>query len=118
MKAFDFEAAMVAWIEALGYSASIYPPEDASGTFVTVSSTGGSVSDFVRHPSAAIQVWGDTPEDAKGAAESILVALKCTCPPPGVHSIDVDSGPYEFNDPESRRFRYQIAIDASCQLTA
>ena len=118
MPLFDFEAAMVAWIRELGYPASIYPSEDASGVFVTVACTGGGVEDLVRHPSAVIQAWGDTPDEAKAAADSIMLEIALGGAPAGVHSIDIDSGPYEFNDPESRRFRYQIAIDASCQLTA
>jgi len=36
--------------------------------------------------------------------------------PLGVHAISVSAGPYRFYDEATRRPRYQLVLDVTCQL--
>lgn len=111
------EAAFVEWLEARGYDAAQYMRDDAAGVFVTVERTGGGVYDYVDRPEFALQVWAPTSAQALQAATDLRTALLITAPPHGFSALEIDSGPYPFPDPDSRRARYQIAITAACILT-
>jgi hypothetical protein len=84
---------------------------------VTVERTGGSVTDLVDHPSLAIQCWAATDEAAERLANVVRAQIVCGARPFGVTRIDVNSGPYRFYDEYTRCPRYQMALDATCQLT-
>ena len=111
--------AFVSHLLALGYDAySIVPgDEDAPTEFVTVERTGGAVTDMVDHPSLAIQCWAATDEDAERLANDVRAQIVTGTRPSGVTRVAVDSGPYRFYDEYTRCQRYQMALDATCQLT-
>ena len=102
---------------ALGYDAYANVPADPPTEFVTVERTGGSVIDLVDHPSLAIQCWAATDEAAERLANVVRAQIVCGARPFGVTRIDVNSGPYRFYDEYTRCPRYQMALDATCQLT-
>jgi hypothetical protein len=111
---------MVAWLLAHGYDAYTRPPKDAPHSpthFVTVERTGGSVTDLVDHPSLAIQCWAATDEAAERLANVVRAQIVTGTRPHGVTRVDVNSGPYRFYDEYTRCPRYQMALDATCQLT-
>lgn len=116
MAAFSVTEAMVAWIAALGHRASSAAPADAALPFVTVERTGGGARDMVDRPLMAVQCWAATEADAEGMANELRNELLMTQPPPGIHSVRANAGPYRFNDPETRRPRYQFVLDVACQL--
>lgn len=117
MDAFSIEAAAVAWLQTLGYDAAQMMQAEKTGVFVTVERTGGGVVNLVDYPELAFQVWADTNAEAEAAAQGLRLALLTGAPPDGVHSWQVNAGPYLFPDYEAERPRYQIVVDAACQLT-
>ena len=109
--------AFVSHLLALGHEAYANVPADPPTEFVTVERTGGSVTDLVDHPSLAIQCWAATDEAAERLATVVRAQIVCGARPFGVTRIDVNSGPYRFYDEYTRCPRYQMALDATCQLT-
>lgn len=109
--------AFVSHLLQLGYDAYANVPADPPAEFVTVERTGGSVTDLVDHPSLAIQCWAATDEAAERLANVVRAQIVCGARPFGVTRIDVNSGPYRFYDEYTRCPRYQMALDATCQLT-
>lgn len=116
MAAFSVTEAMVAWLSSMGYACTSRVPADMPAAFVTVERTGGGVADLVDRPLMAVQCWALTDEGAEALANSVRLALVSSQPPPGIHSARVNTGPYQFNDPATRRARYQLVLDVSCQL--
>lgn len=115
--AYSVTEAFVSWLQSLGYSASTYPPK--TGTeFVTVSRTGGSVSDMVDRPMVAVQTWAKTEERAEEMATEIRDAALTGPRPFGVASIRINAGPYPFWDESTRLPRYQLYLDCAAQLIA
>jgi len=109
--------AFVSHLLALGHDAYANVPADPPTEFVTVERTGGSVTDLVDHPSLAIQCWAATDEAAERLANVVRAQIVTGTRPHGVTRIDVNSGPYRFYDEYTRCPRYQMALDATCQLT-
>lgn len=109
--------AFVSHLLALGHDAYANVPADPPTEFVTVERTGGSVTDLVDHPSLAIQCWAATDEAAERLANAVRAQILTGARPPGVTRVDVNSGPYRFYDEYTRCPRYQMALDATCQLT-
>jgi hypothetical protein len=109
--------AFVSHLLALGHEAYANVPADPPTEFVTVERTGGSVTDLVDHPSLAIQCWSATDETAERLANVVRAQIVTGVRPPGVTRIDVNSGPYRFYDEYTRCPRYQMALNATCQLT-
>ena len=109
--------AFVSHLLSLGYAAYANVPADPPAEFVTVERTGGSVTDLVDHPSLAIQCWAATDEAAERLAHVLRAQIVCGARPFGVTRVDVNSGPYRFYDEYTRCPRYQMALDATCQLT-
>ena len=109
----------VAWLSTMGLRASTRPPKDAPESpseFVTVELVGGDVRDLVDHPRLAIQCWGPNEYVASSMAEAVKVAALTGPLPRGVHRFEVDTRPYRFYDESTRCPRYQLVIDATCQL--
>lgn len=109
--------AFVSHLLALGYDAYANVPADPPEEFVTVERTGGSVTDLVDHPSIAVQCWAATDEAAERLANAVRAQIVTGTRPSGVTRVAVDSGPYRFYDEYTRCPRYQMALDATCQLT-
>ena len=104
---------MVAWLAALGFKASTYP--DKSGAeCVTVERTGGNVDSFADHPMMAVQAWAATETRAEEMAMQVRNAALVGPWPSGVTAMRVNSGPYRYNDPDTRRPRYQLVLDVTC----
>lgn len=114
--AYSITEEFVAWLASLGYTASTYPAQDASGVIVTVERTGGGVTDMVDRPTVAIQAWADTEADAEAAATEIRNAIALGNRPAGVFSAFVESGPYPFWDESTGRPRYQVVLDCTAKL--
>jgi len=106
----------VTWLAALGYAASTQPPK-SGGEFVTVERTGGGVADMVDHASIAVQAWASDEARAEEMANEVRLHALTGERPRGVHRIDVNAGPYPFWDESTRLPRYQLVLDATCQLT-
>ena len=104
----------IKWLNAQGYRASTYPPKRGD-EFVTVERAGGGVVDMVDYPMIAVQTWAKTAPRAEEMANEIRLALM-TSRPYGVHRISVNSGPYAFYDESTRCPRYQIVLNAVCQM--
>ena len=109
--------AFVSHLLALGHDAYANVPADPPAEFVTVERTGGAVTDLVDHPSIAIQCWAATDEAAERLANAVRAQIVTGTRPSGVTRVAVDSGPYRFYDEYTRCPRYQMALDATCQLT-
>ena len=116
MAVYSIEAALVAWLKAAGFEAAQLMQADRRGVFVKVERDGGGVDDLIDRPSVAFQIWGDTMEEAMQAALSLRALLLTGTLPDGVSACFIDSGPYPFVDPETRRPRYQIVVDLASQL--
>ena len=116
MQPFSVTAAMVAWLRGMGYEASLDVPVPMPAEFVTVERTGGGARDLVDHPLVAVQCWAATADAAEAYAYMVRLRVTTERPPAGIHAIHVNSGPYKFNDPETRRPRWQLALDVTCQL--
>ncbi|MBQ9003116.1 MAG: hypothetical protein IJ087_14795 [Eggerthellaceae bacterium] len=116
MAAFSISEAMVGWLSSLGYRASTRVPGGAS-RFVTVERVGGAASSMVDHPQMAVQAWAPTEAEAEEMANDIRLAAVTQPPPGGVHSLRVSAGPYPFYDESTRCPRYQLVLDAACQLS-
>lgn len=116
MGAFSVTEAMVAWLASMGYDASMDVPGAMPDEFVTVERTGGGASSMVDHPVMAVQCWALAGERAEAMANEARLRLLTETPPPGVHSVRANAGPYKFNDPDTRRPRWQFVLDVACQL--
>ena len=108
--------AVIEWLNALGYSAHSYPTKTLAPPYVTVERTGGYVEDIVDHPTIAVQTWAEDEADAEQAAIEIRNAAVTGTLPQGVNHMAVNAGPYPHWDDETRYPRYQLVIDATCQL--
>lgn len=114
---FSVTDAMVSWLARLGYNAATRRYDNSPAELVTVTRTGGRVLNLIDRPVIALQFWAGTEERAESMANEARLALLTTCPPPGIHSVSVNTGPYPFFDAYSRSPRYQLVLDVSCQLT-
>lgn len=117
MTAFSVTEALVGHIGGLGFRASTRVPADMPDTFVTVERVGGGVADWIDHAAMAVQVWSRSDAQAEEAANSLRLALLAGDPPTGVYAIRVEAGPYQFYDEDTRRPRYQMVLDVTCQLS-
>ena len=111
--------ALIDWLAERGYDAHANVP----GTIpkpraVTVERTGGYVESMVDHAEMAVQCWGETDLDAATLADDVRNHLLANGHdrPLGVHAISVSAGPYRFYDEATRRPRYQLVLDVTCQL--
>lgn len=114
---FSVTEALVAWLASMGYCASSRVPVPEPDEFVTVERVGGGVEDRIDRPSVALQCWARTDERAEALALEVRAKVLFCQPPPGVHSMSVDTGPYPHYDENTRRPRYQIVLDLACQIT-
>ena len=121
MAAFSALEAVVGWLaDMTRLPVSTYPPADSPSSpseFVTVELTRGEVRDMVDHPEVAVQVWAPTEERCDAVANAVKVAALTYPPPPGIHSLRVEAGPYRFYDEETRCPRYQLVLAITSQLT-
>lgn len=104
------------WLIDMGYAAYIHVPKDRPDRFVTIGREGGGVEDMVDYPIVTIQTWAQSAAEAEEDANAIRMVALVGELPAGVHSMRVNSGPYEFYDEDSMQPRYQIAFNVACQL--
>lgn len=114
--------ALIDWLLDLGFDAHANVPGSipSYGT-VTVERTGGYVADLVDHAEMAVQCWGETDLAAATLADDVrnylLTHYSNYRPRPvGTYAISVTAGPYRFYDEATRRPRYQLVLDVTCQL--
>lgn len=114
--------ALIDWLLDLGFDAHANVPGSipSYGT-VTVERTGGYVADLVDHAEMAVQCWGETDLAAATLADDVrnylLTHYSNYRPRPvGTYAISVSAGPYRFYDEATRRPRYQLVLDVTCQL--
>ena len=109
--------AFMEWLRGLGYAAYCYIPETRPERFITVERTGGGASNCLDHPMMALQFWAPTHAQAEEdalAVRDLLVNGEST--PAGFGSIEVNSGPYEFDDPDSRQKRFQLVLNCTMHI--
>lgn len=109
--------AFVSWLLSLGYDAHTRVPDHIPDELVTIERTGGYVADLVDHPEMAIQCWSTSDERAAALADGVRNALLLEARPRGVSAVAIESGPYQFYDETTRCPRYQLVVEATCQLT-
>lgn len=112
--------ALIDWLLDLGFDAHANVPGSipSYGT-VTVERTGGYVADLVDHAEMAVQCWGETDLAAATLADDVrnyLLTRYSSSRPVGTYAISVSAGPYRFYDEATRRPRYQLVLDVTCQL--
>lgn len=112
--------ALIDWLLKLGFDAHANVPGSipSYGT-VTVERTGGYVADLVDHAEMAVQCWGETDLAAATLADDVrnyLLTRYSSSRPVGTYAISVSAGPYRFYDESTRRPRYQLVLDVTCQL--
>lgn len=115
---FLIESALVSWLsENLDVPCFGPVPRNKPDMFLTVERTGGSSSPGIDHPNISIQVWG-----TDNRLEVIQLALEVrdlmnlrAVEIPQVRSSQVNSGPYEFPDPDSGRARSQIYVNMTTE---
>lgn len=109
---YSIEAELVSWLGAeLGVPCHGEVPRPMPAEFCTVERTGGPCSPGIDRPEVTVQLWAATRERAMElslAARDALVLRGATVP--GVRSCTVNSGPYSFPDPDTRRPRYQLFV--------
>ena len=109
--------AFVSWLLSLGYDAHTRVPDHIPDELVTVERTGGYVADLVDHAEMAVQCWGETDLAAATLADDVRnYLLVWASRPVGTYAISVTAGPYRFYDEATRRPRYQLVLDVTCQL--
>lgn len=111
--------ALIDWLNDRGYDVHANVPGSIpSYGMVTVERTGGYVADLVDHAEMAVQCWGETDLAAATLADDVRNYLLANGHdrPLGVHAISVTAGPYRFYDEATRRPRYQLVLDVTCQL--
>ena len=116
MAAFSVTQALVEHLRSMGYAASSRVPRKGPAEFVTVERVGGGTTSMVDHPSMAVQTWADSDARAEEMGNALKVALIINPPPAGVHSIRVETGPYQFYDQDTGKARYQLVLNVTCQL--
>lgn len=120
MGSYSITEQMVEWLRALGLHASTRPPEEppmGPEAFATVERVGGGASDMVDRPIMAVQTWAPTEPQAEQMANAVRLAALVGPFPKGVHSLRVNSGPYQFYDASTRCPRYQLLLSCASQLT-
>ena len=115
--AYSVLAEFTEWLGEQWYVASSIVSESVPDSFVTIERTGGYVEDMLDHPTIAVQCWAQTDSEAHDMAIGLRNLLLTDQRPYGVGRIAIDSGPYRFYDEYTRCPRYQMALDATCQLT-
>lgn len=113
---FSVTQALVKHLRSMGYEASSRVPRKMPDEFVTVERVGGGTASLVDHPSMALQTWAQSDARAEEMGNAVKVALLMNPPPRGIHSIRVETGPYQFYDEETGRARYQMVLAVTCQL--
>lgn len=106
----------IEWLAAMGHDAAARPDRALEPPFVTVERTGGYVADLVDHAMLAIQAWAPTEASAEALAIGIRNAALLGERPRGVAHIAINAGPYPYYDEDTRCPRYQLVVDATCQL--
>lgn len=113
---YSIEASVVAWVQSLGYACGQLMQRDRRGMFVTIERVGGGVSEFNQSASIAMQVWAESNAEAEAVSGAIVLRMLTEQPPAGIHSVEVDTGPYFYADLETDRPRYQTVLDVYAQL--
>ena len=116
MAVFSVTEAMVAWLSSMGYPTSTRVQRSAPERFVTVERVGGGPSSMVDRAEMAVQCWAATDAEAEEFACAVRNRVLVEPPPAGVHSVRVETGPYQFYDEQTGRARYQMVLAATCQL--
>lgn len=113
---FSVVEALLAWDVWGGLPCSTRVPAPMPERFFTVERVGGGVSSWVDRASVAVQAWAPTDAEAGSLADGVRLAALTSAPPPGVHSVRVEAGPYPHYDDQSRRARHQLVLDVACQV--
>lgn len=95
-------------LEALpGVPAYLEKPADASGTYVVLEKTGGDIYNHIMHATIAVQTYAPTMYGAAVLGNEARDAFFSLLENEHIFSIDLNSGPYNFTDRETKQYRYQ-----------
>lgn len=115
--AFDIEQALIEWLPGeLGVPCYAEEPADMPESFATIERTGGATSLGVDRPLIALQLWAPSRAEASALAALARTALVMrSWKVPHICRCAVSSS-YNFPDPDSRRARYQLDLELTCNL--
>ena len=112
----NVEQALITQLKAKGYDAYASVPNPMPSTsFVTVERTGGGSRDMVDNPMLAVQCWADSRKAAADLADAVRVDLEGMTGTGGFGAVTVQSI-YNWPDPQSRKSRYQLTVDATAHV--
>ena len=112
----NVEQALIELLKAKGHDAYASAPNPYPSTpFVTVERTGGGSRDKVDNPSLAVQCWADGRKAAADMADAVRKDLESLTGTGGFGAVTVQSI-YNWPDPQSRKARYQLTVDATAHV--
>lgn len=109
----DIEAEVIAFLrDYLGLKAYAEVPARRPDEFVTVERTGGAYDGVVvDRPTLAIQAWSTSRYQASNIGRLIAESLPFMVEVSGVNNVDINTGPYNWPDPDSGTARYQLVVE-------
>lgn len=92
-------------------------PEDKPPEYILIQKTGMSIEERkVCESSFAVQTFGISKYTAARISYDVLNFMLEIDSLPEVTNIDVNSGPYDFTDSQTHRYRYQTIYDIAHYL--
>ena len=83
------------------------PPEE----YVLIERTGGSLENWIRTATIAVQTYADSMYRAAALAEEALAAMLSLTTLGAISSVKLNAGPYNFTDIAEKKYRYQAIFD-------
>ena len=109
----NVEQSLIKLLKAKKWDAYASVPNPMPSTaFIVVERTGGGSRDKVDHPMLAVQCWADGRKAAADMADAVRIDLESLTGTGGFGAVTVQSI-YNWPDPQSRRARYQLTVDAT-----
>lgn len=111
----NVEQTIIQALGSMGHSAYADAPNPMPPSFVTVERTGGGDRDKVDSASLAVQCWAQGRKAAAELADTVRSDLESLTGTLGLGAVRVQSI-YNWPDPESRRARYQLTVQATAHI--
>lgn len=87
-------------------------PENPPDKMIILDKTSGSGKPYMRTAQFAIQSYADTLNDAAELATDVNRLMEILAErDPDISKCELNAGPYPFNDPETKKHRYQAVYD-------
>lgn len=85
-------------------------PESIPPEYVTIERTGGGITNYIEHPTIAIQTYGVSLYRAALLMEEVKKAMKFIVELNPISSVELNAS-YNFTNTETKQFRYQAVYD-------